>query len=48
MTIALGGMCALEGLLIAAVSGVYLMGTRGERRHLPASIDMSSSSTQAA
>ena len=48
MTIALGGMSAVEGLLIAAVAGVYLMGTRRERRHLAASIDISSSSTQAA
>jgi integral membrane protein (TIGR01906 family) len=48
MTIVLGAMSAVEGLLIAAVAGVYLMGTRRERRRLPASIDVNSSSTQAA
>ncbi len=48
MTIVLGAMCAVEGLLIAAVAAVYLMGTRRERRRLPASIDVNSSSTQAA
>ena len=47
MTIFLGGMCAVEAFVVAAVSSVYLMGTRAERRHLPASIDISSS-TQAA
>jgi integral membrane protein (TIGR01906 family) len=48
MTILLGGMCGVEAFIIAAVSCVYLMGTRSERRHLSASIDISSSSTQAA
>lgn len=48
MTILLGGMCAVEAFVIAAVSCVYLVGTRSERRHLSASIDISSSSTQAA
>lgn len=48
MTIVLGAMSAVEGLLIAAVAAVYLMGTRRERRRLPASIDVNSSSTQAA
>ncbi len=47
MTILLGGMCAVEAFVIGAVASVYLMGTRAERRHLPASIDISSS-TQAA
>lgn len=47
MTILLGGMCAAEAFVIAAVASVYLMGTRAERRHLPASMDISSS-TQAA
>jgi len=47
MTILLGGMCAVEAFLIAAVSSVYLMGTRAERRHLPTSLDINSS-TQAA
>lgn len=47
MTILLGGMCGVEAFVIAAASSVYLMGTRAERRHLPASIDISSS-TQAA
>jgi len=47
MTVLLGGMCAAEAFIIAAVAAVYLMGSRMERRHLPASIDISSS-TQAA
>ncbi len=47
MTILLGGMCAVEAFVIAAVASVYLMGTRTERRHLPASMDITSS-TQAA
>lgn len=48
MTIVLGAMCAIESLLIGALAGVYLLGSRRERRHLPASIDINSSSTQAA
>jgi integral membrane protein (TIGR01906 family) len=47
MTILLGGMCAVEAFAIGAAASIYLMGTRSERRHLPASIDISSS-TQAA
>ena len=47
MTILLGAMCAIEALAIAAVSGVYLIGNRGERTRLAGSIDMTSS-TQAA
>jgi integral membrane protein (TIGR01906 family) len=48
MTIVLGVMCALETLLIGAVSALYLLGSRSERRHLPGTIDVKSSSTQAA
>ncbi len=48
MTAALGVMCAVEALLIAAVSVVYLMGSRADRRHLAASLDVKHSSTQAA
>jgi integral membrane protein (TIGR01906 family) len=48
ITIALGAMCALEAALIAAISGIYLMGTRGERRQLAGSLDVGASSTQAA
>ena len=48
MTIVLGAMCAIESLLIGALAGVYLLGSRRERRHLTASIDINSSSTQAA
>lgn len=48
MTIALGVMCALEALLVGSVAGIYLMGSRGERRHLSRSLDVKASSTQAA
>lgn len=48
MTVLLGAMCALETLIIAAVSGVYLLGTRGERRQIDHRVDLGPSSTQAA
>ena len=48
MTILLGGMCALEALLIGAVSAVYLIGSRSERTHLTGRIDLNPSSPQAA
>ena len=48
MTIALGVMCALEALLVGSVAGIYLMGSRSERRHLSGSLDVKASSTQAA
>jgi integral membrane protein (TIGR01906 family) len=48
VTLFLAAMCALQAFLIAAVSAVYLMGTRRERTHLPASIDVGPSHTQAA
>jgi integral membrane protein (TIGR01906 family) len=48
MTILLGAMCAAEALLIAGVSAVYLVGSRGERRRITGAIDVKSSSTQAA
>jgi integral membrane protein (TIGR01906 family) len=48
ITIALGALCAVEGLLVAAISAVYLMGSKSERRHLSASIDVKKSTTQAA
>ncbi len=47
MTIVLGVMCAVEALAIAAVSSVYLMGSRSERTRLTGSVEMTSS-TQAA
>jgi integral membrane protein (TIGR01906 family) len=47
MTILLGAMCAIEALAIAAVSSVYLIGSREERRRITQSVDLNSS-TQAA
>jgi integral membrane protein (TIGR01906 family) len=47
MTILLGAMCAVEALAIAAVSVVYLIGSRDERTRLARTIDLNSS-TQAA
>jgi hypothetical protein len=40
-------MCAVEALAIGAVSAVYLIGSREERRRLPHGVDLNSS-TQAA
>ncbi len=48
MAIVLGVMCAIESVLVAAVSIVYLMGSRGQRRHLAATVDVGRSTTQAA
>jgi integral membrane protein (TIGR01906 family) len=48
MTVLLGAMCALETLVIGAVSAVYLLGTRPERRALPSSLRIDHSGTQAA
>jgi integral membrane protein (TIGR01906 family) len=48
MTILLGAMCAAEALIIAAVSSVYLIGSRGERTRLTGHVDLNPSSTQAA
>lgn len=48
MTIVLGVMSGIEALLVAGVSVVYLMGSKSERRHLTASLDVKNSSTQAA
>ena len=48
MTVVLGLMCAVEGILIAAAAAVYLMGSRSDRRHLDATVDMRSSNIQAA
>jgi integral membrane protein (TIGR01906 family) len=47
MTVLLGAMCAVEALVIAAVSVVYLIGSRDERTRISGSIELSSS-TQAA
>ena len=47
MTVLLGLMCAAEAAVIGVVSGVYLLGTRGERRQLPASVAIDRSQTQA-
>ena len=48
MTVVLGAMCAIEAALIGAVSGIYLLGTRGERRRLAAAVDVNTSTIQAA
>ena len=48
ITIVLGAMCALEAALIASVSSIYLLSTRGMRRQLPGAIDVNASQTQAA
>lgn len=48
MTVVLGLMCAVEGVAIAAAATVYLLGTRGERRRLSASVPLDDSQTQAA
>ena len=40
MTIFLGLMCAAEALVITVISGVYLLGTRTERRRLPSGVSM--------
>jgi integral membrane protein (TIGR01906 family) len=48
MTVLLGAMCAAEALLIGAVSGLYLLGTRGEQRRLSSSVSLEHSQTQAA
>jgi integral membrane protein (TIGR01906 family) len=47
MTVLLGAMCAAEALAIAAVSVVYLLGSRTERNRLSSAVDLNSS-TQAA
>lgn len=48
MVVLLAVMCAVEAALIAALSGVYLLGSRSERRKLSRPVDVASSSTQAA
>jgi integral membrane protein (TIGR01906 family) len=48
ITIALGAMCAIEGALIGAFAGIYLMSTRSERRSISTTIDVNASHTQAA
>jgi integral membrane protein (TIGR01906 family) len=47
MTVALGLMCLAEAAAIGVVSAVYLLGTRGERRQLAASVAIDRSQTQA-
>ena len=47
-TFMLGALCLLEAALIAAVAGIYLLSSRGERRHLAGSVSASASTTQAA
>jgi integral membrane protein (TIGR01906 family) len=47
-TIGLGAMCAIEAAIIGAISGIYLMSTRGERRRRSTAIDVNASHTQAA
>jgi integral membrane protein (TIGR01906 family) len=48
MVIFLGIVSAVEAAVIAAVASVYLLGSRGERTRLTASIDVHASTTQAA
>ena len=48
MTIVLGVMCALEGLLIGSVAGAYIIVTRNEPRSISGSIALEGSRTQAA
>lgn len=48
MTVVLGLLCAAEALVIGTISTVYLLGTRGERRRLPASLSIDHSQSQAA
>jgi integral membrane protein (TIGR01906 family) len=48
MVIFLGIISAVEAAVIAAVASVYLLGSRGERTRLAASIDVHASTTQAA
>ena len=47
-TFMLGALCLIEAALIAAIAGVYLLSSRGERRHLAGSVSVGASSTQAA
>ena len=47
MTVLLGAMLALQTFVIAAIAGMYLLGSRGERTRLASSIDMQASPTQA-
>jgi integral membrane protein (TIGR01906 family) len=48
MTIVLGVMCAVQALLIAVFAGVYLLGSRNERRELSSSVEITPSSPQVA
>lgn len=48
MTVLLGLMCAGEGLVIALISSIYLLGSGGERRRLPSTVATEASHTQAA
>ncbi len=48
MTVLLGVMSAVEATAIAIVSAVYLVGTRRERQHLAATLELGASNTQAA
>jgi integral membrane protein (TIGR01906 family) len=48
MTLFLGALCALEALLIGALSAAYLVGTRGARNRLSSSIEIGPSAPQAA
>ncbi|MBI5290146.1 MAG: TIGR01906 family membrane protein, partial [Chloroflexi bacterium] len=47
-TFMLGGLCLVEAALIAAIAGIYLLSSRGERRHLAGSVSVGASTTQAA
>jgi integral membrane protein (TIGR01906 family) len=47
-TFILGGLCLIEAALIAAVSGIYLLSSRGGRSRIHGVIDVGTSSTQAA
>ncbi len=48
-TFMLGALCLMEAALVAAIAGIYLLSTKGERRHRAGSIVVgSTSSSQAA
>jgi hypothetical protein len=44
----LGALCLIQAAIIAAVAGIYLLSSRGERRELSGAIGVGRSSSQAA
>ena len=47
-TFMLGALCLIQAALIAAVAGIYLLSSRGERRQLLGAIGVGRSTSQAA